>query len=493
MAPPRWARVKEVLGTALDLPSAERAAFLDAECAGDAALRVEVESLIAAEDASGDFIVEPVVRVPTRPAAAGDGRADADNIGRPLGPYVIERRLGHGGMGTVYLARRADREFERLVAIKMIRGGMDSELVVRRFRHERQILATLDHPHIAALFDGGTTPDGLPYFVMEYVAGTPIDRYADEHTLDTAERLRLMLGVVDAVQHAHDHHVVHRDLKPSNVLVTADGHPKLLDFGIAKILEHGADGAVSLTSVAGAAMTPDYASPEQVLGRPVTPASDVYALGLLLYELLTGHRPYRLTTHAPEELVRVVCEQDPERPSDVIQRVDTVTLPDGTTTTTTPSTVSETRDGSPGLLRKRLHGALDDIVLKALRKEPDQRYSSAAALGDDIRRYLAEEPVTAGQGAMRYRAAKWLRRHRVALGAAALVAVAVGGTALLSGALRSAPAEAPRPERGCIARPGTGGAAALSGRRGVQKSVAAARRPVAVDGAGGNADDRARR
>ncbi len=247
MVPPRWARVKEVLGTALDLPPGERAAFLDEACAGDAALRTEVDSLIAAEDASGDFIVEPVLRVPTSaPSVAGQPPGDNDNIGRALGAYVIERRLGHGGMGTVYLARRADREFERQVAIKMIRGGMDSELVVRRFRHERQILATLDHPHIAALFDGGTTPDGLPYFVMEYVAGTPIDRYADEHMLNTADRLRLCLGVVDAVQHAHDHHVVHRDLKPSNVLVTADGQPKLLDFGIAKILEAGADRASTL-------------------------------------------------------------------------------------------------------------------------------------------------------------------------------------------------------------------------------------------------------
>jgi len=449
---PGWARVKEVLGTALDLVPDERSAFLDEACAGDADLRVEVESLISAEEASGDFIVEPVVRAPAGVGAERPVGRETDNIGRALGPYVIERCLGHGGMGTVYLARRADREYERLVAIKMIRGGMDSALVVRRFRHERQILATLDHPHIAALFDGGTTPDGLPYFVMEYVAGTPIDRYADEHRLNTAERIRLCLGVIDAVQHAHDHHVVHRDLKPGNVLVTAEGHPKLLDFGIAKILEHGADGAASLTSVAGAAMTPDYASPEQVLGRPVTAVSDVYALGLLLYELLTGHRPYRLTTHAPEELVRVVCEQDPERPSDVIQRVDTVTQSDGTTTTTSPATVSETREGSPSLLRKRLHGALDDVVLKALRKEPDQRYPSAAALGEDLRRYLADEPVTAGLGAGRYRVARWVRRHRTALSAAALMLAAAGITAFLSGAFRpetaavaGAPADASAP------------------------------------------------
>ena len=223
-------------------------------------------------------------------------------------------------MGSVYLARRVDREFERLVAIKMIRRGMDSDLLVKRFRHERQILASLDHPHIARLFDGGTTDDGLPYFVMEYVDGVPIDRYADDHRLPTPERLRLCLRVIDAVQHAHERQIVHRDLKPSNVLVTADGQPKLLDFGIAKLLDPEADGTSTLTSLARP-MTPDYASPEQVRGEPVTQASDVYALGLLLYELLTGHRPYRLTTHTPEEMARVVCEQDPERPSAVVARV----------------------------------------------------------------------------------------------------------------------------------------------------------------------------
>ena len=370
------------------------------------------------------------------PSAAGQPPGDNDNIGRALGAYVIERRLGHGGMGTVYLARRADREFERQVAIKMIRGGMDSELVVRRFRHERQILATLDHPHIAALFDGGTTPDGLPYFVMEYVDGTPIDRYADEHMLKTADRLRLCLGVVDAVQHAHDHHVVHRDLKPGNVLVTADGQPKLLDFGIAKILDAGADRASTFTSVAGAAMTPDYASPEQVLGRPVTPATDVYALGLLLYELLTGHRPYRLTTHAPEELVRVVCEQDPERPSDVIQRVDTVTH------ARRFDHDDDTGDGQRDA--RRLAGpAAAAAARRARRHRAEGAAQGAGSALPERRRARRRHPAVPGRGTGHGRSGRLLVSNGAVdaqasrgAGCGGPGAVAVAGTALLAGAFR---------------------------------------------------------
>ena len=289
MATDAWHRIKTVLAEALDRPPEVRRAFLDEACAGDHALRAEVESLLEAHGAAGDFIDAPAFA-----ADAVDGGSDP-NLNRSIGPYRLERLIGRGGMGAVYLARRVDHEFERQVAVKMIRRGMDSDLLVRRFRHERQILASLDHPHIARLFDGGTTDDGLPYFVMEYVDGVPIDRYADDHCLTTPDRLRLCLRVIDAVQHAHAHQVVHRDLKPGNVLVTADGQPKLLDFGIAKLLDADHEGAATFTSLARP-MTPDYASPEQVRGTAITPATDVYALGVLLYELLTGHRPYRLTT-----------------------------------------------------------------------------------------------------------------------------------------------------------------------------------------------------
>jgi eukaryotic-like serine/threonine-protein kinase len=419
-----WHRVKEVLGAALDESPERRSALLDEACANDATLRAEVESLLRAHADAGTFIEQPAL-------ARRESLDDHDPyIGLVLGPYSIDRCIGRGGMGAVYLARRTDKEFERLVAIKMIRRGMDSDLVVRRFRHERQILASLDHPHIASLFDGGSTPEGLPYFVMEHVEGIPIDRYADEHCLSTAERVKLCLGVIDAVQHAHDRHIVHRDLKPSNVLVTADSHPKLLDFGIAKILDPAAEGDSTLTSLARP-MTPDYASPEQVRGEPVTPATDVYALGLLLYELLTGHRPYRLTTRTPDEIQRVVCEQDPERPSAVVSQTASTILADGTTLVRTPAMVSRTRDGSPDLLRQRLHGALDDIVLKALRKDPAGRYSSVAELADDLRRYLADQPVSAGRDALRYRVTRLARRHRVALGSAALVIAAIAITALV--------------------------------------------------------------
>src|SRR5262249_48456578 len=224
MSADRWPRIKEVLGAALDVVGDERRAVLDRLCAGDESLRADVESYLEAHERSASFLEAPVAVTSVRDITDVD-RDFEPNIGRTIGPYQIEDAIGRGGMGTVYLARRVDAEFERRVAIKMIRRGMDSDVVIKRFRHERQILASLDHPNIASLFDGGTTPDGLPYFVMEYVAGTPIDRYADDHRLTTTARIELCLQVLDAVQHAHDHHVVHRDIKPTNVMVTVDGHP----------------------------------------------------------------------------------------------------------------------------------------------------------------------------------------------------------------------------------------------------------------------------
>jgi serine/threonine protein kinase/tetratricopeptide (TPR) repeat protein len=419
---PSWPRVKEVLGLAIEQPPERRAALLDALCAGEPELRAEVESLLSAEAEAGGFLETPALGLVER-AEEGDPQ-----IGKHVGPYVIERCIGRGGMGAVYLARRTD-EFEHSVAIKMIRRGMDSEMVVRRFRHERQILASLSHPHIARLFDGGTTPAGLPYFVMEYVAGTPIDRYADDHRLSTTERLRLCLAVFDAVGYAHDRQIVHRDLKPGNVLVTVDGQPKLLDFGVAKILDPDAAADSTMTSFARP-MTPEYASPEQIMGRPITPATDVYALGLLLYELLTGHRPFRFTTRSPEEIASVVCEQEPERPSTAIGRTETTTLADGKAETRTPLSVSETRDGSPDVLRSRLSGSLDAIVMKALRKSPASRYPTVAALADDVRSWLDERPVSAGRDVFRYRAGRFLDRRRSAIGVAALVLTAIALTAV---------------------------------------------------------------
>ncbi len=242
MSSHHWGRVKDILAAVLEESPDRRATLLDERCAGDEVLRREVESLLRADAGAATFLERPLLD-------GIDVEPPEPNLGRTLGPYIVEECVGRGGMGAVYLARRADQVFERRVAIKMIRRGMDSELVIRRFRHERQILASLEHPNIAALFDGGTASDGLPYFVMEYVAGTRIDRYADEQRLATIERVRLCLPILDAVQHAHDRHVVHRDIKPSNVMVTADGHPKLLDFGIAKILDPGVEGPSTFTSL----------------------------------------------------------------------------------------------------------------------------------------------------------------------------------------------------------------------------------------------------
>ena len=428
-----WDRVKDVFGRALDVPAGQRAAWLDAECAGDTALRREIESLLAADAEAGTFISTPA-------ADARDQNDERDpQLGATLGAYVIDRCIGRGGMGAVYLAHHTG-DFAHSVAIKMIRRGMDSELVIKRFRHERQMLAALDHPHIARLFDGGTTADGLPYFVMEYVTGAPIDHYADQHRLNVADRMRLCLDVFAAVQHAHDRHIVHRDLKPGNVLVTADGRIKLLDFGIAKLLGAGTDGDSTMTSLARP-MTPEYASPEQVRGDTITPATDVYALGLLMYELLTGHRPFRFEKRTPEEISSVVCNQEPERPSTAIDRVEHTTRADGTTDAKTPMTVSETREGSPAALRDRLSGPLDAIVMKALRKVPQARYPSVAALADDVRRWLEDQPVTAGRDAWQYHASRWSKRYAPAIGVAALIAIAIGATAIIARRTTDPPAE----------------------------------------------------
>jgi serine/threonine protein kinase len=244
-------------------------------------------------------------------------------IGRRLGAYRIEREIGRGGMGAVYEAIRADNEFNKRAAIKLVKRGMDTDFILRRFRKERQILAALDHPHIGGLLDGGTTEDGLPYFVMEYIEGQPLYSYCDTHELSITERLKLFRSICDAVNYAHQKQVVHRDIKPSNVLVTSDGVPKLLDFGIAKLLNPQIAGDITHdpTATAMRLMTPEYASPEQVQGAPTNPTTDVYSLGVLLYELLTGHRPYRLVNRAPHEIARVICEESPAPPSIIITRV----------------------------------------------------------------------------------------------------------------------------------------------------------------------------
>ena len=428
MTPERFRQVRDVADAALNHPEAERPAFLAEACAGNDDLRAEVGSLLAAyEEVRGhSFLETPAAELAGRealPAGEEDSRDDALPPGTRLGAYELGDAVGRGGMGIVYRAVRADDEYRQVVAVKVIRRGMDTVVGQRRFREERQILAGLDHPGIARLLDGGTTEEGLPYFVMEYVEGEPIDVYCDRRRLEVDERLRLFLRVCAAVHHAHRSLVVHRDLKPGNVLVAADGAPKLLDFGIARLVRPaGEPGVLDPTMTALRMLTPDYASPEQVRGESVTTATDVYSLGVLLYELLSGQRPHR--TGLVHELLAAICEEDPERPSASVRKATTA---EGSAEGA-PVGVSGARATTPALLRKKLAGDLDTIVLKALRKAPNERYASVEAFADDVGRHLDGRPVRARPQTLAYRAGKFVRRNPAAAAAAALaVAALLGG------------------------------------------------------------------
>ncbi len=403
--PERAARLLEVVTSALELAGAERRAFLEQACAGDAAVRAEVDSLLGQEEHVRDFIEAP----PGAVAAQALGMDDAEEafVSRGFGAYRPIRELGRGGLGTVYLAARADDAYEKEVALKLLRRGLDTDDILRRFRNERQILARLEHPNIARLIDGGTSADGLPFFVMEFVAGEPLTTYCANRNLSTNEKLQLFRIVCAAVAYAHQHLVIHRDLKPSNILVTPDGEVKLLDFGIAKLL--GAeDEAAFQTMTELRVMTPEYASPEQVRGENITTASDVYSLGVILYELLTGAKPYRLTSRNADEISRAITEQEPDRPSSAATRVPK-------------------NQQSAIKNQKSLRGDLDNIVLMALRKEPARRYASVAQFSDDLRRHLEGLPVLARKGTLCYRAGKFIRRHRAGVAAVALIALSLIG------------------------------------------------------------------
>jgi serine/threonine protein kinase/tetratricopeptide (TPR) repeat protein len=344
------------------------------------------------------------------------GSDSAARIGTRIGPYRIVREIGHGGMGNVYLATRDDEQYQQQVAIKLLKTGLAGDVMRRRFRTEMQILADLNHPNIARLLDGGETTDHVPYLVMEYVEGTSINDYCAEQRLSTDQRLRLFITVCAAVQYAHQHLVVHRDIKPGNILVTHDGDPKLVDFGIAKLLERGATPESPATVTAMHFMTPEYASPEQVRGVSVTTATDVYSLGVVLYEILSGRSPYRLNNRMPHEIAKVILDQDPERPSAAIgtrAKFESTNGSNGRATTTPVVNLPK--------LRGRLKGDLDNIVLKAIRKEPERRYGSVQQLADDIHRHLTGLPVTARPDTFGYRAGKFIRRQKVAVTAAALV------------------------------------------------------------------------
>jgi eukaryotic-like serine/threonine-protein kinase len=435
MNPDRWPEVEALLDAALDLPLDARGALLDDPAAGDPAVRAEVRRLLEGMGDVDGFLrgtaaefAAPLV------AAADEGSGDLTSrkIER-VGPYRILREIGRGGMAAVYLAERDDDQFRMQVALKLVPRGMDSAHALRRFREERQILASLEHPHIARLLDGGVTHDGLPWFALEYVAGVPIDRYCDEHALGIEARLALFCKVCDAVQFAHRNLVVHRDLKPSNIMVSDDGEPKLLDFGIAKLLETGATADEPLTRTGTRVLTPEYASPEQVKDEAITTATDVYSLGVLLFELLTGRRPYRLSTRSPLEAERAIVEVEPDVPSTCVTRdgppLDQDASPtDATPPNTSAQSLSQARGSTPERLRRRLRGDLDTIVLMALRKEPSRRYASVEQLASDVRRHLEGRPVSARRDSRRYRTGKFLRRNRAAVVAvAAVLALAAGG------------------------------------------------------------------
>src|SRR5690606_33623906 len=428
----RWQLLRVLLDQALDLPPERRDAFLSEACGDDAALRAELEALLEAEARAGTLLESPVAEragelVEQLVQAAPEPDA---LLGHQVGAYRLLHEIGRGGMGSVYLAERMDGQFEQRVAVKLLRRGLDTDDVLRRFLAERQILASLSHPQIAHLLDGGATPDGRPYLVMEYVEGEPIDVYCDARRLTIVERLARFLGVARAVQYAHRNLGVHRDLQPANILVTAQGGVKLLDFGIAKLLEAGGEAESEQHTLAGfRMMTPEYASPEQVRGEAVTTASDVYQLGLLLYELLAGDRPYRLAGRSPSEIERVICQEQAPRPSTTLLPRRGTDSGGDPVPRTTPEQAAAARRTTPQRLHRQLRGDLDAIISTALRKEPQERYASAEALVEDLERWLAGQPVRARGDAWTYRARRFAGRHRWALSAAAAFVLLLGAYA----------------------------------------------------------------
>ena len=418
LTPESWSRLELLFEQALTRPDHARAAFLDDACGGDAALRREVGALLDAH-ASTDG---PLERLAVELGAGPVDRGVSDWTGRRIGPYTVVREIGHGGMGTVYLARRADGQYDRDVALKVIQSPLDGHQRAR-FVAERQILARLSHPGIAQLFDGGLTDDGFPYFTMEYVDGERIDRYCDSHELDIASRLRIFGHVCEAVAAAHRSLVVHRDLKPSNILTTADGAIKLVDFGIAKPLDPAV--TTDLTRTGGELFTPDYASPEQVSGGAITTASDVYSLGVVLYQLLTGVQAHRFTSKTPADVERAICEGETPSPSSAVAALAAAS---GRASDSAPDAVphdaeqiARVRRTRPDRLKRRLAGDLDTIVMKALHKDPARRYASVDLLQQDITSHLHGLPVAARPDSWTYRTRKFAARHRASVVAGALI------------------------------------------------------------------------
>ena len=431
--PGAWARIQDILVDALELEGSERQAFLDRECGNDAGLRREVLSLLDAAEGADRYFADLADRAGITSDVEGTPPPSSPDLeGRVVGAYRLGALLGRGGMGAVYLAERADGHFEQTVALKILPLGAATPEAHRRFLEERRILARLEHPNIARLYDGGVTEDGTPYFVMERVDGAPITDYCRNRQLGVDDRIRLFLAVCDAVAFAHGKLVVHRDLKPNNILVTADGTVKLLDFGIARLVEPGmSDGTA--TALGGRLMTPRYASPEQLKGEPVTTSSDVYALGVLLYELLTGISPYDLSGDSGS-LVQAVCSQTVTVPSTRIFKWARGTV-DGTPEVREVVAAAESMGSSVRALSRSLRGDLDNILLMALRKEPARRYSSVEALAEDLRRHMEGFPVKARREGMTYVTGRFLQRNAVTVASVASVLVLLSVLLFLSARL----------------------------------------------------------
>ncbi len=411
----RWQKLQEIFDDVLKIPKSERPLYLNKACADDKALRHEVEALVESHESSSDFLKSTVgihaynefIQAQTK-----------HYIGEQVGSYRIVRELGRGGMGAVYLAERADDQFRKQVAVKFVQPGLGPDQI-SKFHRERQILAQLSHPNIAGLIDGGTTPTGIPYLVMEYIAGHPIDEYCDAKKLSVEQRLELFRTVCSALQYAHQNLIVHLDIKPSNILVTEDGIPKLLDFGISKLLNpesllQPAERTVTVLR----RMTPEYASPEQIRSEPLNISSDIYSMGVLLYALLTSYLPYRFKNRDTVEIVKAVCEDEPERPSSAITR--TVVL-NGVIS----QPIHELRKTTPEKLHRQLSGDLDNILMMALRKEQARRYPSIDHFSEDIRRHLEGLPVSARKDTIRYRSAKFISRNKAGVTAAILIIISL--------------------------------------------------------------------
>jgi eukaryotic-like serine/threonine-protein kinase len=417
MTPEELGRIRVIYEQVLPMNGADRETHLDRECQTQQNVREGVERLLKARENIPTWLDRPAVGAAKAFVAPELPKME----GRHFSGYTLIREIGRGGMGAVYLAERSDDTFHRQAAIKLVLPPANSAAVIARFQQEREILASLDHPNIAKLLDAGITDEGWPYFVMEFVDGQPIHRWCDERKLNISQRLELFRGVIDAVRYAHQHLVVHRDLKPGNIFVTNDGVVKLLDFGIAKVLATRNAGEAPETLTLARMMTPEYASPEQVNGTAITTLSDVYSLGVVLYELLTGHRPYRLLSAAMHELARVIAEVEPARPSDVVAISEPAS--DRDRTQITPDIVSSVREGDPNRLRKRLVGDLDSILLLALRKEPERRYGSVESFAEDLQRHLEQRPVHAREASPWERFQHFRRRNPGGFLAAGLVAI----------------------------------------------------------------------